>query len=337
MKTLIVYHKEDNDGAMSGALALYWLTKVLNNDISDIETLGVDYNYLTLLYKDGTINTWSETYAKIIMTDISFNDWKVMKHMHDKMGSSFIWIDHHAPIIKESIKHGFDTIEGIRDSSRSAILNMFHYLFDPLDISYTNKTCPELLRVLSAYDSFSFEREGYAEDYVKRINAAFNVKFDINILKHYELLDYIMCEQEDTQFYPLWIGKPYNDTLLSTLNDVGSIIMEYDKQRYAAMIASSAEYGWTVDGNRQAAVLFLEGQTSSGIFETAKNIQNGIVFKHTSCGNWIMSLYNIDWHDTSFHCGEYLKKKYKGGGHAGAAGCTLNESQFKRILKNKSI
>ena len=146
-----------------------------------------------------------------------------------------------------------------------------------------------------------------------------------------------MCEQEDTQFYPLWIGKPYNDTILSTLNDIGSIIMEYDKQRYASMVASSAEYGWTVDGNRPAAVLFLEGQTSSGIFETAKNIQNGIIFKHTSCGNWIMSLYNVDWRDTSFHCGEYLKKKYKGGGHAGAAGCTLNESQFKRILKNKSI
>ena len=65
-------------------------------------------------------------------------------------------------------------------------------------------------------------------------------------------------------------------------------------------------------------------------------VKNGIIFKRMSDGKWGISLYNTNLDDT-FHCGEYLKKNYKGGGHVGAAGCQVTEAKFKRMLKTKTI
>jgi nanoRNase/pAp phosphatase (c-di-AMP/oligoRNAs hydrolase) len=73
------------------------------------------------------------------------------------------------------------------------------------------------------------------------------------------------------------------------------------------------------------------------MFKTCpENIQHGIVFKRQPNGNWTFSLYNVR-NDSDFHCGDFLKKKYNGGGHPGAAGCTITEEQFITILKNKQI
>ena len=65
-------------------------------------------------------------------------------------------------------------------------------------------------------------------------------------------------------------------------------------------------------------------------------IKNGIIFKRNSDSTWTISLYNVN-DDDDFHCGEFLLKKYKGGGHKGAAGCTLKESKFIKMLKTKEI
>ena len=73
------------------------------------------------------------------------------------------------------------------------------------------------------------------------------------------------------------------------------------------------------------------------MFKTVKDkIKNGIVFKRLKDGNWGISLYNANLDDT-FHCGEYLKNKYNGGGHLGAAGCQISEEQFIEILKTHEI
>jgi nanoRNase/pAp phosphatase (c-di-AMP/oligoRNAs hydrolase) len=67
-----------------------------------------------------------------------------------------------------------------------------------------------------------------------------------------------------------------------------------------------------------------------------KGIRHGLVFKHQPDGNWVLSMYNINDND-NFHCGDFLRAKYNGGGHKGAAGCTLDEKTFIKILKNKRI
>ena len=52
-----------------------------------------------------------------------------------------------------------------------------------------------------------------------------------------------------------------------------------------------------------------------------------MIFKHNPSGEWTISLYNI-YEDDWFHCGEYLKRIFGGGGHVGAAGATLSENEF---------
>ena len=80
------------------------------------------------------------------------------------------------------------------------------------------------------------------------------------------------------------------------------------------------------------------GMESKDLLTVLKNkgINHGLVFKHSPNGNWVMSMYNIN-EDERTHCGEFLKKKYNGGGHKGAAGCTFTEAQFIKILNNKII
>ena len=73
------------------------------------------------------------------------------------------------------------------------------------------------------------------------------------------------------------------------------------------------------------------------MFNSVKDkVKNGIIFKRMPDGNWSISLYNTNLDDT-FHCGEYLKENYNGGGHIGAAGCQVSEEKFKRMLRIKAI
>lgn len=84
-------------------------------------------------------------------------------------------------------------------------------------------------------------------------------------------------------------------------------------------------------------MLVMHGSSGSMTFESVKDeYDNGIVFKHLKDGKWTMSLYNMKSEDT-FDCGAYLKEKYNGGGHKGAAGCTITQEKFFELLKLTKI
>ena len=67
-----------------------------------------------------------------------------------------------------------------------------------------------------------------------------------------------------------------------------------------------------------------------------KGIEIGLVFKHSPNTKWTLSMYNVR-DEYWFHCGEFLKERYNGGGHKGAAGCTLTQEQFIEILKKREL
>lgn len=337
MKYQIVYHKEDNDGVMSGALIKYYLINVMKVKESDIHLYGATYADLSFQWNTGNVsNWWHNDYDYIIMTDISFNDIDAMKFLKKEFKENFVWIDHHAPIISESIKHGFDDVEGWRDSGQSAIMNAYRYFFDTLNIARVERKDPVILRILSAWDSFSYKREGYTIDYVEMINLGMNQKCSINIDKCYKLIPKFMQYNDHDG---IWTNTDDYIKLLVELENSGYAIQQYNKERYKRIIDEYGDNSWFVDNNRRCMVLFLQDQTSSRMFECIEDnniIKNGAVFKRTSLGKWILSLYNIRV-DDGFHCGNYLKSKYSGGGHIGAAGCTLTEEQFLELLKTKKI
>ena len=334
-KYLIIYHKEDNDGVFSGAIIYEFLISELKKNKESIDLLGADYNILNKFsesYKDN-IEDLKNEYKSIIMADISFNDVFFMKSLYNLYKNDFIWFDHHAPIIHQSKVNKFSDISGLRDTSKSAILCVWEWLYNPFNI----EEIPELLKVLSAYDSWTYKENGYNFDYVYNINKGVTNKFNLDFNKIVNIIKDI----KDNKYIAL-----------IKLETLGRNLNNYDAQRYIDIIKNSGDCTWKIytdnklfSGDelyRTACALFIQGPSNSVMFKslikgTNDDLMNGIVFKRNNDSTWTISLYNIRDNDNTFHCGDYLKKFYNGGGHKGAAGCTVDEKTFIKILKSKTL
>jgi len=346
-KYLIIYHKEDNDGVFSGALFYDYLINRMGCKLEDLCFIGADYNMLAEFSKDNKVEDLHKDFENLIMTDISFNDVSYMKKLWKEFGTNFVWCDHHAPIIKASFENKFSDVPGIRDTKRSAILNVWKFLYDQFDEAYNEKKVPELLRILSGWDSWSYEREGYEFEYVRNINKAVTVNYELKLGEARKLVhDLYMVYIEHKPSGKM--SEVFKDgSLIEQLHETGKKLNEYDDQVMRDIIEKSGDRTWKLAiwnedkqefSYRNACAIFHQGQSNSTFFKSLidTNCQNGIVFKHQPNGNWVVSLYNVKDGD-SFHCGEFMKRSYKGGGHAGAAGCTLTETQFIKVLKSKIL
>lgn len=347
-KYLLIYHKEDNDGVFSAAIFYNYLVHKLNIEKNNIELFGADYNILSEYVAIYDIKSLQYRYDSIIMTDISFIP-EYMKDLYDAYNTNFIWCDHHKPIIDASYKHKFDLCPGVRNTQKSAILCAYEYLYDQLNEVYStidkhaDPRFPELFRVLSGWDSWSYEREGYSFDYVRNVN-----KGVTNVLK----LDFEKILKKVSETINIYTNNPGYNNLTAEIDfiqhmyNIGKSLNEYDDNVMADIIRNSGDCSWKIiihDENgkplvRTACTIFHQGATNSTMFKSliGKGIEQGIVFKHQPDGNWVLSMYNIN-DNTEFHCGEFLKERYNGGGHKGAAGCTLTEEQFINILQKKTI
>lgn len=313
---LIIYHKEDNDGLFSMAIIYNYLIIEKNINKDNIKLFGADYNDLDKLSLDDDIIKNS---THIYISDVSFDTVEKMIQLKEMFGENLVWIDHHKPMIDNSISKGFDDIKGIRDTKHSALYNAFKYLYPTHDI-------PELFKLLSAWDSWSYDAEGIDFDLCKYVNIGVNNIYNLNpdfIINYVYLLIYI---------YNDYINPPDIDELY----EIGKFEAKILDRTYENNVKAYGDFSWTVNG-RTACAMFIQGPSNSQMFKVCKDkVQNGIVFKRLPDSNWALSLYNTD-NQHDFHCGEYLKKHFNGGGHEGAAGCQISEELFINILKQKKI
>ena len=313
---LIIYHKEDNDGLFSMAIIYNYLIIEKNINKDSIKLFGADYNDLDKLSLDDDIIKNS---THIYISDVSFDTVEKMIKLKEMFGENLVWIDHHKPMIDNSISKGFDDIKGIRDTKHSALYNAFKYL-------YPTHNIPELFKLLSAWDSWSYDAEGIDFDLCKYINIGVNNIYNLNpdfIINYVYLLIYI---------YNDYINPPD----INELYEIGKFEAKILDRTYENNVKAYGDFSWTVNG-RTACAMFIQGPSNSQMFKVCKDkVQNGIVFKRLPDSNWALSLYNTD-NQHDFHCGEYLKKHFNGGGHEGAAGCQISEELFINILKQKKI
>ena len=313
---LIIYHKEDNDGLFSMAIIYNYLIIEKNINKDSIKLFGADYNDLDKLSLDDDIIKSS---THIYISDVSFDTVEKMMQLKEMFGDNLVWIDHHKPMIDNSISKGFDDIKGIRDTKHSALYNAFKYL-------YPTHNIPELFKLLSAWDSWSYDAEGIDFDLCKYINIGVNNIYNLNpdfIINYVYLLIYI---------YNDYINPPDIDELY----EIGKFEAKILDRTYENNVKAYGDFSWAVNG-RTACAMFIQGPSNSQMFKVCKDkVQNGIVFKRLPDSNWALSLYNTD-NQHDFHCGEYLKKHFNGGGHEGAAGCQISEELFINILKQKKI
>ena len=167
---LIIYHKEDNDGLFSMAIIYNYLIIEKNINKDNIKLFGADYNDLDKLSLDDDIIKNS---THIYISDVSFDTVEKMIQLKEMFGDNLVWIDHHKPMIDNSISKGFDDIKGIRDTKHSALYNAFKYL-------YPTHNIPELFKLLSAWDSWSYDAEGIDFDLCKYINIGVNNIYNLN-------------------------------------------------------------------------------------------------------------------------------------------------------------
>ena len=313
---LIIYHKEDNDGLFSMAIIYNYLITEKNINKDSVKLFGADYNDLDKLSLDDDIIKNS---THIYISDVSFDTVEKMIKLKEMFGENLVWIDHHKPMIDNSITNGFNDINGLRDTKHSALYNAFKYLYPTYDI-------PELFKILSAWDSWSYDAEGIDFDLCRYVNIGVNNKFNLNpdsIIKYVCLLIYTYAD---------YINTPDIDKFY----EIGTFEANILDRTYENNVKAYGDFSWTVNG-RTACAMFIQGPSNSQMFKVCKDkIQNGIVFKRLPDSNWVLSLYNTD-NQHDFHCGEYLKKHFNGGGHEGAAGCQISEELFINILKQKKI
>lgn len=329
---LIIYHSEDNDGLVSAAIIETFIRKSHKSPV--IHYLPADYNILSQMTQLD-IDVLNESYDSIIMTDISFNNVKMMKYINKVLGNKLTWIDHHLPAIKSSNSNDCININGLRRTDCSAILLAFEYFYDQFGVNKNNGDIPEIFRILSAWDSFTYEKENYTLEYVRNVNKGFTETFNLDYELIYVFVSGIINLWESSNNNYDEYNKAVQSNILSCY-DLGCKLNNYDDKKIKRIIDTYGDFGWTVNG-RTACALFMQDATNSLMFSSFKDkIDNGIVFKRKNDGNWVMSLYNTN-NDDKFHCGEYLKEHYGGGGHGGAAGCTLTQKNFIKMLNTKKV
>lgn len=322
MKYLIIYHREDNDGLFSAAIINEYISR-RSNGKDEVEFYGATYDEVTK-FDDNSFDYWNRTFDTVIMTDISIPNPEMMQKLVKRLGIKFIWIDHHAPAIQSSYDYGYDYCNGERDTTRSAILLAYRLFFDNDNSLYNASATPYIFNILSAWDSFTFEQEHVTKEFAYDVNMGINAIFKLSIDDICQFVHEVMTYGEETNDIPRFLKT-------------GHIINQYNAWNDANMIKTYGDDMWTVDG-RNAVMVYKQGPTSSLMFDSVdKNIiKNGIVFKPLPDGRVVISLYNTN-NDDTFHCGEYLKRVYGGGGHSGAAGAVLSYAEYIRMLETRAM
>lgn len=314
----IIFHKEDNDGVFSAAIIRHYLVAEQGIPEDSIKMFPSTYASLEDEMDNGGLRELVSKSTRTYMTDISFNDTKKQRWFCSQKNT--VWIDHHSPAIKTSIKEKYDDVPGERATDRSAILLAYKYFYDPLDEQWRDGSLPYGLLMLSCWDSWTYKDHGISREEAQSFNIGVNNKYNIDFNKVYKDIS-------------KWIDDVID---IDKIKEDGKLILGYMDKQNTSLIESSGDLSWYVDG-RRACAIFTQGPSNSVMFKSVKDkVENGIVFKRDKSGSWGISLYNTNDGD-EFHCGEYMKKKYNGGGHSGAAGGSISERDFIKLLKEKRL
>lgn len=307
MRSLIIYHRVDYDGVFSLMVAKYALSHI--DDIESVDALG--YNY------GENIPEIPLDYDQVIMVDISFPPEVMMelKKRNDENLQQIIWIDHHITAIDDSSKYGYDTLPGLRYNGQAAVENTWDYF-------YEGEEAPMIIQLLGTYDVWNKSRYDW-ENLVLPLQFALKAIYNFDLEKIWEELPELftadITELEKTIIWP------------------GTLILKYLRGTWKSAVKHYS-FPCTV-GEKYSGLAMLTTEYSSNAFgEETKNYDVCIVLNYNpQTGMFKTSMYVDPERDTDFHAGEYMKLKFGGGGHRGAAGGQVPMEDFLRLIQDGKI
>lgn len=243
-------------------------------------------------------------YDAIFLVDISFPK-EDMIQLRDS--GKVAWIDHHITQINESEEFGFSDFPGLRVDGTAACELCWKY-FNP------DTPVPLPVLYLSHYDTwrhdtFSWDKEILPFQYGLRAKYSLNAQLfshEFNeILKNYESL---VASGEGILQY-------LNATWKGCVKGYAFEVTIADKYRGICMLTST--FG-------------------SSQFDSVKDQYDVYVCVNRKDSD----MYNISMYvneKCDFNAGEFMKKLYNGGGHAGAAGGVLTLDQFVHLVRDCKV
>lgn len=350
-RALVIYHREDNDGACSAGIVDAFLKKFCG-DSASVKFKGVNYADLSRYWNEykstqetmtmdwcpkQEIMKWLD-FDEVYMLDISFNEPAAMEFLYETLRDKFVWCDHHKPIIEVSSEWGFGSANGIRRTDQSALMNTWDFLCEKFCLPDA-KASNEMIK-LSDYDSWSWTRKPEYEDEQTREGL-----FDLNVgITHKSNLnpkwfsDWVEVWLKSFGIYGDAASAVHFNTALHA-QEFGHQVRELDKKRTDRAVASNGDCTWRLRNGESLCVVFTTEKMNSLSFGavTDKSVRHGAVIKYDAKNdNWTLGLYNFS-DDDEFDCGEYLKQWYNGGGHPGAAGCTLTAAHVSGMIMSKQV
>lgn len=309
MKAIIIYHRADYDGLGSMLVAHQALSS--DPEIEQIDLLGWNYGdeVPNLIYDFGS------EYDLITMVDISFP----AEHMMDlvelqKVGVTTYWIDHHITAIKDSEKYGYDSLPGLRFDGLAAIENTWNFFFKDYNI-------PPIVQLLGTYDVWNKTRFDW-EELTLPLQFALRAKYGLSIDR--------LAED-----WPTLVTSTFEQ--LMPFIESGKLILNYQRLNWASAIKN---YSWEVTvAEKYRGIACMSTEYSSNLFgEKSKEYDVMIVLNwHPRSNGFKISMYIDPEREGDFSAGEYMKTHFGGGGHKCAAGGTMSQEQFLRLINEGQI
>ena len=290
---MLVYHRVDFDGIFSCLIA----KKALEDLENKVEIFGYNYG------DDLPGPDYVSAFDVLVMVDVSFPP-EVMKDLKMYV-NNVIWIDHHITAIESSILKGYNSLEGIRDTSLAACELVWNYF-------YPNIKIPIVVEYIGCYDIWNKSRYDWDSEILP--------------FQYYLRSAYPTYPVED--FYELF---DKTDHLSEYLSEGKAIIRYLEKSRKTAVKVYSFEI--TIGG--RPGICILSTEFNKSVFDSVSDTYDIFCFANrVGEDKYSVSLRTSR---EDFSVGQYLKEKYNGGGHPQAAGCTINQEQFFNLLKNKEL
>jgi len=296
---ICLYHSRDLDGWASAAIVKYWWNGLPDNfklANKNLKLIGWDYG------QEIPKEAFDGQY--VIMVDISFPQKDMLEIC--KTASEFVWIDHHTSAIKSMDNAFFETH---KVSPPSGLRNTQLAACELTWMNFFNIAIPPAIEFLGMYDSFRHK----------------NTNNETEVIKFQYAARSIASSPEEAAVF---VGMTKSETYM--LAQKGKAILNYLEKE----AKNSYKKPYKVVANASGKfIVFNKGRfnpVNFGIDYHADGYDGVICFIGENL-NFSFSIYNDN---GKVNCAE-IAKKYKGGGHVGAAGWVQNDTGLPdfRIIK----